>query len=38
MQRRIDYDLYYLDNWSLIFDLKIVILTLFSKKSYENAC
>jgi Undecaprenyl-phosphate glucose phosphotransferase len=38
MQRRIDYDLYYLDNWSLLLDLKIVILTLFSKKSYENAC
>ncbi len=38
MQRRIDYDLQYLDNWSLLLDLKIVILTLFSKKSYENAC
>ena len=38
MQRRIDCDLYYLDNWSLLLDLKIVILTLFSKKSYENAC
>jgi Undecaprenyl-phosphate glucose phosphotransferase len=38
MQRRIDYDLLYLDSWSLLLDFKIVILTLFSKKSYENAC
>jgi Undecaprenyl-phosphate glucose phosphotransferase len=38
MQRRIDYDLQYLDSWSLLLDLKIIVLTLFSKKSYENAC
>jgi Undecaprenyl-phosphate glucose phosphotransferase len=37
MQRRIDYDLYYIDNWSLVFDLKIILLTLFSKDAYTNA-
>jgi Undecaprenyl-phosphate glucose phosphotransferase len=37
MQRRVDYDLYYIDNWSLIFDLKIILMTLFSKRAYMNA-
>jgi Undecaprenyl-phosphate glucose phosphotransferase len=37
MQRRIDYDLYYIDNWSFAFDLKIVMMTLFSKSAYTNA-
>lgn len=26
---RVDYDLYYIDNWSLLFDLRILILTPF---------
>lgn len=37
MQRRVEHDLYYIDNWSLLLDLKIVLLTLFSKRSYVNA-
>jgi Undecaprenyl-phosphate glucose phosphotransferase len=37
MQRRIEYDLHYIENWSLWFDVKIVWLTLFSKKTYLNA-
>src|SRR5665647_1265819 len=37
MQRRIDHDLYYIDNWSFFFDLKIILMTLFSKKAYKNA-
>jgi Undecaprenyl-phosphate glucose phosphotransferase len=37
MQRRVEYDLYYIDNWSLLFDLKIIMMTLFSKKAYLNA-
>jgi Undecaprenyl-phosphate glucose phosphotransferase len=37
MQKRIEYDLYYIDNWSFFFDLKIVLMTLFSKKAYQNA-
>lgn len=37
MQRRVDYDFYYIDNWSFFFDLKIILMTLFSKKSYVNA-
>lgn len=28
MQKRVDYDLFYADNWSLRFDLKIIFLTI----------
>src|SRR5262249_46658006 len=38
MQRRVEYDLHYIENWSLLFDLKIIVLTLFSKNAYRNAC
>ena len=27
MRKRVEYDLYYIDNWSIIFDLKIIIMT-----------
>lgn len=37
MQRRVEHDLYYIDNWSFLFDLQIILLTLFSKKSYSNS-
>jgi len=37
MQRRVEHDLYYIDNWSLLLDLKILVLTLFSRKVYWNA-
>src|SRR5215467_12069197 len=37
MQRRVEYDLYYIDNWSFWFDLRIMIMTVFSKTAYTNA-
>ncbi len=37
MQRRVEHDLYYIDNWSFLLDMKIVLLTLFSKRAYINA-
>jgi Undecaprenyl-phosphate glucose phosphotransferase len=37
MQRRVEHDLYYVDNWSLLFDLRIILLTLFSREAYANA-
>ncbi len=37
MRKRVLYDLYYIDNWSFMFDLKIVMLTLFSRNAYTNA-
>ena len=35
ISERVKYDLYYLENWSLAFDFKILVLTLFT---YRNAC
>jgi Undecaprenyl-phosphate glucose phosphotransferase len=37
MKRRVEYDLYYIDNWSFMLDMKIVMMTLFSKRAYTNA-
>lgn len=37
MQRRVEHDLYYIDNWSLLFDLRIILLTFFSREVYANA-
>src|ERR1700734_3187545 len=35
--KRVEYDLYYLRNWSLTFDLQIITLTLFRFFSSKNA-
>lgn len=37
MQRRLEYDLHYIENWSLWFDIKIILMTLFSRETYRNA-
>jgi Undecaprenyl-phosphate glucose phosphotransferase len=37
MQKRLEYDLHYIDNWSFLFDIQIVLLTLISRKAYANA-
>ena len=28
-EKRIEYDLYYIENWTMVFDMKILILTIF---------
>ncbi len=37
MQKRLEYDLYYIDHWSFFFDLQIIGMTFLSKEAYSNA-
>lgn len=37
IKRRIEYDLYYIENWTVGFDIKILILTLFKGFINKNA-
>ncbi len=37
IEKRIEYDLYYLQNWSFQFDLRIIVMTLFSALISKNA-
>jgi putative colanic acid biosynthesis UDP-glucose lipid carrier transferase len=38
LTRRVECDLYYIDNWSLWFDLRIIFLTIFKGIFDKNAC
>jgi Undecaprenyl-phosphate glucose phosphotransferase len=37
MRKRVEHDLYYIDNWSITLDLQIMIRTVVSPTSYRNA-
>ena len=37
MLARLDHDLYYIDNWSLWLDVKIMFMTVFSRSAHSNA-
>jgi putative colanic acid biosynthesis UDP-glucose lipid carrier transferase len=37
MQQRVEYDLYYIEHWSLWLDIKIILLTLFKGWVSKNA-
>lgn len=37
MRKRVEHDLYYIDNWSLGLDLQIMVRTALSPASYRNA-
>jgi putative colanic acid biosynthesis UDP-glucose lipid carrier transferase len=37
LSKRIEYDLYYINNWSLLLDIKIMLLTPFALLKGENA-
>ena len=36
-EQRVKHDLWYIENWSLLLDLKIIFLTVWSKRSRKNA-
>jgi len=37
IDKRLEYDLYYLQNWSFAFDLRIIFLTVLSGLIHRNA-
>lgn len=37
MRKRVEHDLYYIDNWSLLLDVRILLMTIFSPEAYRNA-
>ena len=37
MRKRVEYDLWYIDNWSVALDLRILLLTPFTGLVNENA-
>jgi putative colanic acid biosynthesis UDP-glucose lipid carrier transferase len=37
MEKRVEYDLYYIEHWSLFFDLKIIFLTILQGFIHKNA-
>nr|NIS41067.1 undecaprenyl-phosphate glucose phosphotransferase [Desulfuromonadales bacterium] len=37
IRKRIEHDLYYIENWSLGLDLKILLMTIFTVLKGENA-
>jgi putative colanic acid biosynthesis UDP-glucose lipid carrier transferase len=37
ISQRTAHDLWYIENWSLMLDLKIIWQTIFSRKAYVNA-
>ena len=37
IKKRIEYDLYYIENWTLTFDIKIILMTFFTGFVNKNA-
>jgi lipopolysaccharide/colanic/teichoic acid biosynthesis glycosyltransferase len=37
IEKRVEHDLYYLQNWSLTLDLRIILMTIFSQQIGKNA-
>ncbi len=37
IERRVECDIYYIENWSLLYDIKIIFFTVFGRKTQQNA-
>jgi putative colanic acid biosynthesis UDP-glucose lipid carrier transferase len=37
LEKRVEYDMQYIEGWNFWWDIKIILMTLFSNKIYENA-
>lgn len=37
MEKRVEFDVLYIDNWSILLDIQILFLTIFSIRSFKNA-
>ena len=37
MQKRVEYDMNYLDNWTFLWDIKIILMTVISSNVLKNA-
>jgi lipopolysaccharide/colanic/teichoic acid biosynthesis glycosyltransferase len=37
IKERVEHDIYYLENWSFFFDIKIIFQTIFGTKTIRNA-
>ncbi|MDR2806211.1 MAG: undecaprenyl-phosphate glucose phosphotransferase [Dysgonamonadaceae bacterium] len=37
MEKRVKYDMDYIENWSFLWDMKIICMTIFGKSAWENA-
>lgn len=37
MQKRVEYDMEYLEKWNFLWDIKIIVMTLIGKDAYKNA-
>jgi len=37
MEKRVEYDMEYLDKWNFMWDIKIIIMTLLGRSTYKNA-
>ena len=36
IEKRIEHDLYYIENWNLLFDVKILLMTVFKAVNSEK--
>src|SRR6187401_2703635 len=37
ISKRVEHDLYYIEHWSVFFDIRIIWMTIFGSKTSENA-